>query len=58
MSPGARRGRAHGFGKGLLGFSSTAGVDPVVPLFALSMDYRVFIISGIRETHDGGASTD
>ena len=54
----------HGFGKGLLGFSSTAGIDPVVPLllfvilFGLSMDYHVFIISRIRETHDGGASTD
>jgi uncharacterized membrane protein YdfJ with MMPL/SSD domain len=54
----------HGFGKGLLGFSSTAGIDPVVPLllfvilFGLSMDYHVFIISRIRETFDRGASTD
>ena len=54
----------HGFGKGLLGFSSTAGIDPVVPLllfvilFGLSMDYHVFIISRIRETYDRGASTD
>jgi RND superfamily putative drug exporter len=54
----------HGFGKGLLGFSSTAGIDPVVPLllfvilFGLSMDYHVFIISRIRETYDGGATTD
>ncbi len=54
----------HGFGKGLLGFSSTAGIDPVVPLllfvilFGLSMDYHVFIISRIRETFDGGASTE
>jgi uncharacterized membrane protein YdfJ with MMPL/SSD domain len=53
-----------GFGKGLLGFSSTAGIDPVVPLllfvilFGLSMDYHVFIISRIRETYDRGASTD
>src|SRR5207344_3234895 len=53
-----------GFGKGLLGFSNTAGIDPVVPLllfvilFGLSMDYHVFIISRIRETYDGGASTD
>ena len=54
----------HGVGKGLLGFSSTAGIDPVVPLllfvilFGLSMDYHVFIISRIRETFDRGASMD
>ncbi|HEY6053907.1 MAG TPA: MMPL family transporter [Gaiellaceae bacterium] len=54
----------HGVGKGLLGFSSTSGIDPVVPLllfvilFGLSMDYHVFIISRIRETFDRGASTD
>jgi uncharacterized membrane protein YdfJ with MMPL/SSD domain len=39
----------HGFGRSLLGFSSTAGIDPVVPLllfvilFGLSMDYHVFL---------------
>jgi uncharacterized membrane protein YdfJ with MMPL/SSD domain len=54
----------HGFGKSLLGFSSTAGIAPVVPLllfvilFGLSMDYHVFIISRIRETFDRGASMD
>ncbi|HEU4946947.1 MAG TPA: MMPL family transporter [Kribbella sp.] len=54
----------HGFGKGLLGFSSTAGIDPVIPLllfvilFGLSMDYHVFILSRIRETFDRGASTE
>jgi uncharacterized membrane protein YdfJ with MMPL/SSD domain len=54
----------HGFGKGLLGFSSTAGIDPVVPLllfvilFGLSMDYHVFILNRIRETFDRGASMD
>ena len=54
----------HGLGKGLLGFSSTAGIEPVVPLllfvilFGLSMDYHVFIISRIRETFDRGASMD
>jgi uncharacterized membrane protein YdfJ with MMPL/SSD domain len=54
----------HGFGKHLLGFSSTAGIAPVVPLllfvilFGLSMDYHVFIISRIRETFDRGASMD
>ena len=54
----------HGVGKGLLGFSSTAGISPVVPLllfvilFGLSMDYHVFIISRIRETFDRGESMD
>ena len=54
----------HGFGKGLLGFSSTAGIDPVVPLllfvilFGLSMDYHVLVLSRIRETFDRGASMD
>ena len=54
----------HGFGKGVLGFGSTAGIAPVVPLllfvilFGLSMDYHVFIISRIRETFDRGASMD
>ena len=54
----------HGVGKGMLGFSSTAGISPVVPmllfviLFGLSMDYHVFIVSRIRETFDRGASMD
>ena len=54
----------HGWGKDLLGFESTVGIDPVLPillfviLFGLSMDYHVFIISRIRELHDRGASTD
>jgi uncharacterized membrane protein YdfJ with MMPL/SSD domain len=54
----------HGVGKSVLGFSSTAGISPVVPLllfvilFGLSMDYHVFIISRIRETFDRGASMD
>jgi uncharacterized membrane protein YdfJ with MMPL/SSD domain len=54
----------HGVGKRVLGFSSTAGISPVVPmllfviLFGLSMDYHVFIISRIRETFDRGASMD
>jgi RND superfamily putative drug exporter len=54
----------HGLGKGLLGFSSTAGIDPVVPLllfvilFGLSMDYHVFIISRIREIFARGATMD
>ena len=54
----------HGFGSGFLGFSSTAGIDPVVPLllfvilFGLSMDYHVFLLSRIREAVQRGASTD
>jgi RND superfamily putative drug exporter len=54
----------HGFAKGLLGFSSTAGIDPVVPLllfvvlFGLSMDYHVLVLGRIRETFYGGASMD
>jgi uncharacterized membrane protein YdfJ with MMPL/SSD domain len=53
-----------GVGKGVLGFSSTAGISPVVPLllfvilFGLSMDYHVFIVSRIREAFDRGANMD
>ena len=44
-----------GWGKGLLGFDSTGGIDPFLPillfviLFGLSMDYHVFILSRVRE---------
>jgi RND superfamily putative drug exporter len=54
----------HGVGKGFLGFESTAGIDPVVPLllfvilFGLSMDYHVFLLSRIRELVQRGVSTD
>jgi RND superfamily putative drug exporter len=54
----------HGVGQGLLGFGSTAGIDPVVPLllfvilFGLSMDYHVFLLSRIREAVQRGASTE
>src|SRR5215213_9581217 len=54
----------HGVGQGVLGFGSTGGIAPEVPLllfvilFGLSMDYHVFIISRIRETFDRGASMD
>ena len=54
----------HGYGRGILGFTSTAGIDPVVPLllfvilFGLSMDYHVFLLSRIREAVQRGASTD
>jgi RND superfamily putative drug exporter len=53
-----------GWGKGLLGFSSTGGVVAFLPillfviLFGLSMDYHVFILSRIREAFDGGMTTD
>jgi RND superfamily putative drug exporter len=54
----------HGWGKGILGFESTAGIDAFLPifmfviLFGLSMDYHVFIISRMREAYDRGLSTD
>jgi uncharacterized membrane protein YdfJ with MMPL/SSD domain len=54
----------HGIGKGLLGFTSTAGIDPVVPLllfvilFGLSMDYHVLVLGRIRELYDRGESMD
>jgi uncharacterized membrane protein YdfJ with MMPL/SSD domain len=54
----------HGYGKSLFGFSSTAGIDPVVPLllfvilFGLSMDYHVFLLSRIREAVQRGMPTD
>jgi uncharacterized membrane protein YdfJ with MMPL/SSD domain len=54
----------HGVGKGLLGFDSTAGIDPVVPLllfvilFGLSMDYHVLVLGRIRELYDRGESMD
>ena len=54
----------HGWGKGLLGFEFTGGIDPFLPillfviLFGLSMDYHVFILSRIREAYDQGMSTD
>jgi len=54
----------HGWGKGVIGFESTAGIDSFLPiflfviLFGLSMDYHVFILSRIREAYDRGMSTD
>jgi uncharacterized membrane protein YdfJ with MMPL/SSD domain len=54
----------HGWGKQLLGFEFTGGIDPFLPillfviLFGLSMDYHVFILSRIREAYDGGMSND
>ena len=54
----------HGFAKDLLGFSSTSGIDPVVPLllfvilFGLSMDYHVLVLGRIREIFHRGATMD
>src|SRR5918995_3799392 len=54
----------HGWGKGILGFEFTGGIDPFLPillfviLFGLSMDYHVFILSRIREGYDTGMSTE
>jgi uncharacterized membrane protein YdfJ with MMPL/SSD domain len=54
----------HGIGKDFLGFSSTEGISPEVPLllfvilFGLSMDYHVFILSRIREAVGRGAAND
>ena len=49
--------------QGLLGFHSNGAVVTWLPLFlfavlfGLSMDYHVFIVSRIKELHDGGLST-
>ena len=54
----------HGWGKQVLGFENTGGIDPFLPillfviLFGLSMDYHVFILSRIREAYDRGMSTE
>jgi uncharacterized membrane protein YdfJ with MMPL/SSD domain len=54
----------HGWGKGILGFESTAGIDSFLPifmfviLFGLSMDYHVFILSRVREAYDRGMKTE
>jgi uncharacterized membrane protein YdfJ with MMPL/SSD domain len=52
-----------GWGKRLLGFDATGGIDPFLPillfviLFGLSMDYHVFILSRVRESYDDGMTT-
>jgi uncharacterized membrane protein YdfJ with MMPL/SSD domain len=54
----------HGWGKQVLGFEFTGGIDPFLPillfviLFGLSMDYHVFILSRIRESYDRGMGTE
>jgi uncharacterized membrane protein YdfJ with MMPL/SSD domain len=53
----------HHWAESLLGFKSTGGITPWLPLFlfvilfGLSMDYHVFILSRIREAYDGGMRT-
>ena len=53
----------HGYGKNLLDFEYTGGVQSFLPvflfviLFGLSMDYHVFIVSRIREGYDNGLAT-
>ena len=53
----------HGFGASLVGFEKVSGIDAWVPLFlfavlfALSMDYQVFLMSRIRERYDETGST-
>ncbi len=48
---------------GLLGFTPPDGIDTVIPPivlalgFGLSMDYEVFLLSRIKEMHDGGLPT-
>ena len=52
-----------GWGKSVLGFDATGGIDPFLPillfviLFGLSMDYHVFILSRVRESYDDGMTT-
>ena len=52
-----------GWGRALLGFETTGGIDPFLPillfviLFGLSMDYHVFILSRVRESYDDGLPT-
>ena len=53
----------HGFGAALFGFEQVDAIDAWVPLFlfsvlfALSMDYQVFLMSRIKERYDQSRST-
>jgi uncharacterized membrane protein YdfJ with MMPL/SSD domain len=53
-----------GWGKSLLGLTSTGAISAWLPLFlfvilfGLSMDYHVFTVSRIKEGHDRGLPTD
>ena len=54
----------HDWAEGVLGFTSNHAITSWLPmflfvvLFGLSMDYHVFILSRIKELHDGGHSTE
>jgi len=54
----------HGWFARVFGFQTNGAIVSWLPLFlfvvlfGLSMDYHVFILSRIKELHDGGASTD
>ena len=54
----------HGVGSGIFGFEHVPTVDAWVPLFlfsvlfALSMDYQVFLMSRIKERYDVSRSTE
>jgi putative drug exporter of the RND superfamily len=53
----------HGIGTGFFGFQKVSAIDAWVPLFlfsvlfALSMDYQVFLMSRIKERYDETSST-
>jgi RND superfamily putative drug exporter len=53
----------HGWGAALLGTTAPGAIESWIPLFVfvvlfgLSMDYNVFIVSRIREAHQGGMAT-
>ncbi|MFI6514293.1 MMPL family transporter [Spirillospora sp. NPDC050679] len=53
----------HGWGAGLVGAEAAGALESWIPLFVLvvlfglSMDYHVFVVSRIREAHDGGLAT-
>jgi RND superfamily putative drug exporter len=54
----------HGWAQGILDFTSNYSITSWLPmfmfvvLFGLSMDYHVFIVSRIKELHDGGMGTE
>jgi RND superfamily putative drug exporter len=54
----------HGWAQGILDFTSNYSITSWLPmflfvvLFGLSMDYHVFILSRIKELHDGGMTTE
>jgi uncharacterized membrane protein YdfJ with MMPL/SSD domain len=54
----------HTWAEGILQFTSNSSITSWLPmflfvvLFGLSMDYHVFILSRVKELHDGGLSTE